>query len=223
MLPKLCSGQTEIILNTGRDRHRDPACHPGKRVITDKAWFGNQHLFPFAGIDRSPDAQVDRLAPADGGKDIGFGVIGKGKTAFEIVADLCTQRDQARVCGVKGVPLLQALDPCTADLPRGFKIRLPNAKGDHIIHLRRDVEKSADTRWFEGGGRSAQQLIIIHHWEVTSRSSRGASAISRPRSLYFFRIKWVLVDCTASNGASRCATNRAISLNVLPLIVSARS
>jgi hypothetical protein len=143
----------ETVLPAGRHRHRDAAGEPHARLVGDVAGFRHDHLV--AGVEQHPQRQVQALRDAGGDQALGARVVVGAVAAGQVGADQLAQPEQPGVGGVGGVAVLQGVDPGLADPPRGDEVRLADAQGDHVVHLRGDVEELADP----DGGQAAMVAL----------------------------------------------------------------
>ena len=141
--------------------------------------------------------------------------------SLKIRCNLHAQLLQSGIGGIKGSPLFQRINTLIANVPRRVKIRLAHSERDHIVHLRNNIEKLPDP------GRLQRCCLVCNqicsHGVTISRISSSFLSIMVPWSLYFFRMKCVVVPRTVSSVESLLVTKPDTSFKVFPSRMTIRS
>ena len=172
--------EAELILLSAGHMDRHTAGKGGDGLVADKAGLRDDDLIP--GLDQRADAHVNGLAAAYRHQHLA-GLIVEIHPAGEIAGDLRPQLLEARVGGVAGAAVFQALDAGFPHGPGRFEIRLAHAQADALGHLSGQIKEFADAGGPHGLGGRRDQSFVIHHSTVHSLSSISSSWYRRPSFL----------------------------------------
>ena len=153
------------------DRHT--ARQGGDGLIADEARLRDDDLIPR--LHHRADAHINGLTAAHGDQHLAQRVVVQVHPALQIAADLCAQLLQARIGGIAGAAVFQALDAGLAHGPGRFEIRFADAQADALRHIGGKVEEFADAGGAHGRSSRRDQFIVIHHSTVHSLSSISSS------------------------------------------------
>ena len=156
MFLHLCCGKAEFILLLQGDRYRNAVCQSRTGDIGDIARLRDQHFI--ARIEHGPEGQIDRLRSPHRDKALAGRIIDDIQPSLQILCNFSAQFHQTCVRSVEGLAPLQGIDALIAHRPRRVKIRLSDAKRDHIIHLGHNIEKLPDPRRFQAFGLFGKQV-----------------------------------------------------------------
>ena len=138
----------EFVFEFRGNGYWNTACENRACLIRDVAWLGDQD-FIADGKDRA-HGKVERLADADGHKNVGCRVVSRLIFLLVVVRDFLAQLHHAAVCRVRGVSAFETVDTALADRPRRDEVRLADTERDDVFHLCGNVEEFADAGWRNG-------------------------------------------------------------------------
>ena len=142
MRKQLLLCQAELILLLQFNRYRYTIRQNDARQIRNICRLWDEYLI--SRIEHGTQCHIDALASADGHENLMHRIIFQLKAALQIMRDLLTQLLQTGIGRIKGPPLFQCVNTFIADMPRGIKVRLTNAKRNDIIHFTYNIKKLPD-------------------------------------------------------------------------------
>ena len=159
-------GQHEVVGFAGGHGHRAAACEDHAGGVADIAGFWHQHLF--AGVEQSPQRQINALAGPYRDQNFILGVIGNMETVVHIGGDLLPQLQKAPVAGVLGLTVQNAVDGRVADMIGRDEVRLAHAQRDRAGNGGRHIEEFADAGFGHRRHALVQVTVRIETHAVTT-------------------------------------------------------
>ena len=159
-------GQHEVVGFAGGHGHRAAACEDHAGGVADIAGFWHQYLF--AGVEQSPQRQINALAGPYRDQNFILGVIGNMETVVHIGGDLLPQFQKAPVAGVLGLAVQNAVDGRVADVVGRDEVRLANAQRDRAGDGGRHIEEFADAGFGHRRHALVQVTVRIETHAVTT-------------------------------------------------------